>query len=294
MKKIAILSGWTWYEREIALKSVEFFKQYVTYEYDFFIFPEQMNEFLQQKEKYFFAIPVFHGEYGEDGKIFAFLDILWIPSIFSSHDVHALCLDKFKTNIVLKEIWVNIPRQYLYEWFIQDWEFPLIVKPNHGGSSFYTFKVQNNEELQNAISEIQNHTADQVLIQECILWMEVSVPVINGEVLPIMSLEKQNPELFFDFKSKYEDASLIQEVFGKIDSITEKKLQEMSRKIFQFLWCKDIVRIDYIVKNGEPFFLEVNTIPWMTNASIVPKSWRFAGRKNEELVTLLLNKNIWK
>jgi len=82
MKKIALLTGGPWYEREVALKSVKLFETYLSSPFETFIFPEQQDEFLQRKSEFDFAIPVFHGEYGEDGKIAAFLDILKIPYCF--------------------------------------------------------------------------------------------------------------------------------------------------------------------------------------------------------------------
>ena len=294
MKKIVILTWWTWYEREVAINSSKFFKDNLELDYDYYLLPEQLDDFLKNKDKYNLAIPVFHWEYWEDWKIFAFLDILNIPFVFSSFEVHALCLDKFNTNSILKNIWIKIPWQYIYNWEIKDLDFPLIVKPNKWWSSIFTYKANDIKELKKAIKDIQDNTKDDILIQEFITWTEVSVPVINWEVYPIMSLEKIDENLFFDYEAKYENDSKIKEVFDKLDKNTTEILSKESKKIYNFLWCRWIVRIDFIVKNNIAYFLEVNTIPWMTNASILPKSWRLTWKTNKDLVLEILKNNLWK
>lgn len=290
MKKIAILTWWTGWEREIALKSAKFFEDNLKREYDLYILPEDINTFIQKKDLYSLAIPIFHWEYWEDGKIFAFCEILWIKTVFSPYDVHALCLDKFKTNVLLKELWVNIPKQYIYSWALEIDTYSQIVKPNHWWSSLLTFKVNNKEELKKAIEEITANSDDDILVQEFISWDEISVPVLNWKVLPIMSLEKINPSAFFDYKSKYESEDTIKEVFWKVSWKLEEDVGDISSKIFKFLWCKWVSRIDFIVNWNWIFFIEINTIPWMTKASILPKSWRYMWNTDIDLVNEIILK----
>jgi len=104
MKKVVILSGGTGTEIEVAKKSALFFKKYLNQDYDYYELPKELDNFLRNKDKYSSAIPVFHGEYGEDGKIFAFLDILGIQASFSPYYTHAFCLDKYKTNILVSQL----------------------------------------------------------------------------------------------------------------------------------------------------------------------------------------------
>lgn len=294
MKKIVLLTWWTWSEKEIANKSAEFFKKNIWVDFDSYILPEQFDNFYKNKEKYSLAIPIFHWEYGEDGKIFAYLDMIWIPHIFSKYDVHALCLDKFFTNQLLWSIWISIPKQYIYSWKVQDIWYPCIVKPNHGWSSFYTYKANSQEELLHAIHQIQIHTTDQVLIQEFIVWQEVSVPVMQWEILPIMSLEKQDNSMLFDYTSKYESENTMKEVFWKLPQNITKILEEKSLQIYNFLRIQDISRIDFIIQDNIPYFLEINTIPGMTQASILPKAWRLTWRNDTELIQSLISQHLWK
>ncbi len=294
MKKIAILSWWTGYEREVALKSAQYFQENIEIPYDFYLLPEEFENFYQHKNEYICVIPVFHGEYWEDGKIFAFLELLWIPHFFSNSDVHAFCLDKWKTNIIIENLWVQIPKQYIYNWTIEIDTFPCIVKPNHGWSSFYTYKVQSQQELLEAVKEIQTHTTDQVLVQEFITGEEVSVPLVDWKVLPIMSLVKQQENAVFDYESKYETQNYMKEEFDIIWASEKEHLTHSCQKIYSTLWCKDIARIDFIINQNGAYFLEINTIPWMTQASILPQAWRKLGNTDTQLITYLLNKYIWK
>lgn len=288
MKKIALLTWWTWNEVEVAKKSANYIASWLKDSYDIYLLPEELDSFISHKSDYNLVIPVFHGEYWEDGKIFAFLDILWLPHTFSSYDVHALWLDKFKCNIFAEKIWMHVGSQILYDWGDASIPFPVIVKPNHGGSSFFTFKVWTSEDLEKAFSEIKNNTNDQVLIQEFIVWEEVSVPIVDGEVLPIMSLQKKNYGEVFDYTSKYLDDSTIKEVFGWLDSDITETLSSMSLRLYNSLWCKGFARIDYIVRDKIPYFLEINTIPWMTEASIIPKAWASLWRTKESLIEAII------
>lgn len=284
MKKIAIISWWISLEREIALKSADFFKKYIEEDYDFYVFPEEMEKFISNKDEYKLVIPVFHWEYWEDWKIFAFLEILWLTHTFSNYDTHSLCLNKERTNVLMKDIWINIPFQYIIK-NEKDFpeNYPVIMKPNNWWSSFHTYKINSKEEFTESYKLTRKDLNDDILIQEFISGEEYSVPVIDWEVLPIMKLEKDN-DFIFDYESKYENDEQIKETFPEIEKTLELKLQNDTKKIYKYLNLKSISRIDFLVKNNELYFLEVNTIPGMTEASILPKSRKLTWKNYFDLV----------
>ena len=148
MKKIAILTWWPGLEKEVAKRSATFFEKNLDREYDIYILPEKLNIFLENKDIYSLVIPIFHGEYGEDGKIFAFLDVLWIPTIGSNYYTHAICLNKNHSNILAKKWWLNIPDEYFPK-HEHDFpkKYPVIMKPNRWWSSLYTYKIENDEDF---------------------------------------------------------------------------------------------------------------------------------------------------
>ncbi len=288
MKKIVILSWWTSSEREIALRSAEFFKKNLIWEFDFYTLPEELDLFLENKNKYDLAVPVFHWEYWEDWKIFAFLNILWIKTSFSPFETHAICLNKFVTNELAWKLWVNIPKQYLYKWISEITNFPQIVKPNKWWSSMFTYKVEDEADFEDKIKIIEDNIEDDILVQEFISADEYSVSIVWDEILPIMKLEKVNKWDFFDFDNKYSSEPKIIETWPEIELSLKNKLEENAIKIYNFFKCEWFSRVDFLVNWNEIYFLEVNTIPWMTDKSIVPKSWALTNRTNQELVEKII------
>lgn len=287
MKKIVILTGWPGLEREIALKSSELFKENINREYDVYDLPSQMSNFLKHKDEYELAIPVFHWEYWEDGKIFAFLDSLNIPHTFSSYKTHAICLDKEKANTLVFQLGIKVPFQYIAktsESFPET--YPIIMKPNQWGSSFHTYKINNHQEFYDNFKKTRIDLTDDILIQEFIEWEEYSVPLVDWEVLPIMKLEKENDQVF-DYEAKYLSDDIIKETFPEIEELLLKKLREQSLLAYDYFNIKGMARVEFIVKNWELYFLEVNTIPGMTEWSILPKAWKLTGKSNEELVKII-------
>lgn len=296
MKKIALLTGWPWYERNIALKSVELFKKYIKREYDLYLFPEDLNLFLDKRGEYEKVIPVFHGEYWEDGRIQAFLDILQIPYVGCNYFVNALCMNKKEANIIAWCHGISVPQEYVL-WVSQDFSieaigfwYPMIVKLNKWWSSYYTYKVNNKKDLQDKIEFIRSEVSDDILIQEYILGDEYSISLINGEILEaIMFVEKNNKEDFFDYDSKYETESGMRETFPEIESWLKKKLLEFAWVVRDIFWLHVwYARVDVIVRDEVLYFLEVNTIPWSTEVSILPKAWKLSGRSLEEFIEVLL------
>jgi len=294
MKKVVILTGWPGLEREIALKSAAFFEKYIDREYDLYDLPKQMDSFLKNKDKYEFAIPVFHWEYWEDGRIFAFLDSLNIPHVLSNYKTHALCLDKEKANTLIFQTGIKVPFQYIAkssESFPDS--YPVIMKPNQWGSSFYTYKINNHQEFYNNYNEIDKNINDDILIQEFITWDEYSVSIVDWKILPIMKLEKVE-DAIFDYDSKYVTESSMKETFPEIEENLLTQLQEQSLKAYNYFDVKSMARVEFIEKDWELYFLEVNTIPGMTETSILPKAWNLTWKSNEELVKELIKIDINK
>ena len=113
MKKIAILSWWTWSEVEIAKKSAKFIKNNIKIDFDYYELPNGLDKFIKNKNNYDLVIPVFHWVYWEDWKIFALLNIFWLKHSFSSYESHSICLDKFKTNILVESLRIKVPKQLI-------------------------------------------------------------------------------------------------------------------------------------------------------------------------------------
>ncbi|NRH21279.1 ATP-grasp domain-containing protein [Candidatus Gracilibacteria bacterium] len=316
---IAILTGGISSERDVAIRSAMNMKDWIRiagHTSETFDFPSDIHRFLQRHQastlarhfptkklknhleshqNFDLVIPMFHGIYGEDGQVTAFLDTLGYTYAYSPFAVHSLCLDKYQTNLFVAEMRVKIPETY----FIPQGEpdkiansliylnaFPYIVKPNRGGSSIATNKVKNEAELSQACSLI---TDDDILIQECIEGREFTVGVYldsdGYHSLPIIEIRTLSQD-FFDYVEKYEtDGS--NEVFLEGEDDLQEELRGMSVAITKMLHCRGVVRIDYRYDGNDIYFLEVNTIPGFTSASLIPKMWKKVGKNEKEFVEML-------
>lgn len=257
---------------------------------DIYDFPTELPDFLTKYKTYDLVIPMFHGIYGEDWQITAFLKTLGCKYAYSDFETHSLCMDKYLTNLVVQKVGIKIPntvfRARNTPTAMIDLPFPLIVKPNRGGSSIATSKVKSQSELVTACDAI---TDDDILIQECIEWREFTVGIYRDQdeyhTLPIIEIRTLS-ENFFDYSEKYEtDGS--NEVFMEWEIELQQKLSQESEKIAELLHCRWVIRIDYIYDGSDLYFLEVNTIPGFTSGSLVPKMWKKAGKTEGEFVEML-------
>jgi D-alanine-D-alanine ligase len=292
---IAILTGGTSVEREVALRSWDNMKNWVEsahHRANVFDFPIAVKSFLETYRSYDLVIPVFHGTYGEDGQITAFLDTLGCTSAYSPFMVHSFCIDKYRTNLFVEQFGVRIPRSLFLrrgssiENLISPLVcYPVIVKPNRGGSSLATSKVDDRTGLIPAQKLIEN---DDILIQECIEGREFTVWVYRDasgyHALPIMEILTGGK--LFDYREKYEtDGS--NEIFAEIEPPLQSALESESILIASSLDCSGVVRIDWRYDWVDIYFLEVNTIPGFTAASFIPKMWKKAGKTEKEFIDML-------
>lgn len=291
---IAILTWWISTERVIALLSGDNMQDWCIsagHTVDLYDCPNELEWFIEKHKTYNFVIPVFHGLYWEDWQITAFLKSLNCHYAYSDFEIHSLCIDKNLTNLYLKEIGILIPRTN----FLRKGRnhitpihniLPAIVKPNHWWSSLSTTRVTDEESLSIACKGIVD---DDILIQECIEWREFTVWIYRDKegynVLPIIEICTLTQD-FFDYSEKYEsDGS--NEVFMIGEDELQKRLQDESLRVCEYIWTKWVVRLDWRYDGKDIYFLEVNTIPGFTTGSLVPKMWKQAGKSEEEFVRML-------
>jgi D-alanine-D-alanine ligase len=260
---------------------------------DLYDLPTDLPDFLWKYSTYDLVIPMFHGIYGEDGQVTAFLATLGCRYASSDATVHALCIDKHLTNQVVANLGVKVPRS-LYLKMGQHIDilepplvcYPVIMKPNKWGSSIWASKVHDRSDLIPAQSSI---IWDDILIQECIEGREFTVAVYKNETgyhaLPIMEIVSLKNE-FFDYEEKYEtDGS--NEIWMEWEDELQRRLSSESQRICGYIGTRGIVRIDWRYDGRDIYFLEVNTIPGFTSGSFVPKMWKKAGKSEAEMVGML-------
>lgn len=178
---IAVLSGGTDGEREVSLKSgtfvAETLEKMSEHTYDTYILPDQLDAFLESYTKYDLVFPMFHGAYGEDGKIFGLLEALEVPHTHSTTSVHSLCFNKSFTNRLAANIGIICAQS----WLIQEGETiaptviqkdflnkKFFVKPNTGGSSIGAFKVSDGSQINDYIQKSQSIAPGDTIVEEYI------------------------------------------------------------------------------------------------------------------------------
>ncbi|MFA4851434.1 MAG: D-alanine--D-alanine ligase [Bacteroidales bacterium] len=238
-----------------------------------------------------------HGTPGEDGKLQGYFDMMGIPYTFSGVISSSLTFNKNYCQLLANEYGATIAKsilikkgeRYKIEEVISKTGLPCFVKPNNGGSSIGMSKVLKADKLEDAINIAFNED-NEVLIEEFIEGTEVTCGILQKKneliALPLTEIVSKNE--FFDYKSKY-DPLLADEITpARVSDEIHKKCKELSLHLFRKFNCRGVARFDYIVKNNTPYFLEVNTIPGLTAASLVPKQAKAMGISLKELFTTLI------
>ena len=225
------------------------------------------------------AFNTIHGTPGEDGLIQAYLQNLGIPQTASDYYQAALTFNKRDCISVLKAYGIKTAQNFFVDRgdtinedeIINKVGLPCFVKANRAGSSFGITKVKSKTEIISAIEHALKED-NEVIIESFLDGTEVSVGVINWydkiTALPVTEIISENE--FFDFDAKYNGKS--QEITpAKISTEDTKKVQKEAEKIFKVLKLKGLTRSEFIFHNGEPYFIECNACPGLTEASILPQ-----------------------
>jgi D-alanine-D-alanine ligase len=258
-------------------------------------YPIDKNDFsIEKKGKKLHFDVVFnaiHGTPGEDGAILPYFEILGIPHTSAAFDKMALTFNKKNTIAVLRSYGIPTGKSvFLHKNDPLDLKviekqigYPLFVKPNRAGSSYGISKVYKKEELMPAIQEAFKEDKE-IIIEEFLDGREFSVGVIKykGEikVLPITEIISEND--FFDYEAKYLGKS--QEITpASLPNNIQEKIEKVAKKVYEVLDLNGISRAEYILVNNTPYFLEINMVPGLTEASIFPQQAEAAGIKLSDL-----------
>lgn len=228
-----------------------------------------------------------HGTPAEDGKLQGYLDMIGVPYNCCGVMAAALTFDKSRTKEYLRAAGVlsarsvvakrEDDRAVLASRVNSELTYPLFVKPNKNGSSYGASKVDSAEGLEAAIRLAFDYD-DEILAEEYIKGTEVTCGVLRyqGRVTALPLTEIRSKNAFFDYQAKYEGRS--QEVTpAEIDPAIAQKMQATSAAIYEKLDFKGMCRIDYILRDGEYYMLEVNSVPGLSAESIVPQQARAFG-----------------
>ncbi|MBQ7998758.1 MAG: D-alanine--D-alanine ligase [Bacteroidales bacterium] len=248
------------------------------------------------KVKFDFAYIMIHGTPGENGLLQGYFEMLGVPFSTCSSFVSAITFDKHSCKRFLdfagvkmaKDVFLREGHEYCVNSIVKELGLPLFVKPTNGGSSFGITKVKREEELDQAIKSAFKECSS-IIIEECITGREMTNGIYrkNGEVVTLPVTEIVTNREFFDYEAKY--LGMSNEICpAPISDELTKDIQELTAKIYKYMGCDGLVRIDYIVKGYDIYFLEINTIPGMTAMSLVPAQVRAAGIDMGDFFTALI------
>ena len=250
-----------------------------------------------EKKIFDFAYITIHGTPGENGILQGYFDLLEIPYSSCNVLVSAMTFNKFTCNQYLKGFGIRVSEsmvlrkgfEILDEEVINKVGLPCFIKPNAGGSSFGVTKVKTKEDIQPAIEKAFGES-DEVIIEAYMQGTEITCGCYKTKdkevVFPITEVVTSNE--FFDYDAKYN---------GQVDEITPARIPEetaervrlLTSAIYDILGCDGIIRIDYIITEGEKVnLLEINTTPGMTATSFIPQQVRAAGLDIKDVMTEII------
>lgn len=301
-KKIAVLMGGPSAEREVSLNTGRGIaaalrsRGYQVAEIDFE--PRRFAEQLKEAgaEVVFIAI---HGRYGEDGTVQGFLDICGIPYTGSGVRTSSIAMDKYLSKELFEAFHIPTPAAALLykkdsladqKKKVTPLNYPLILKPVAQGSSIGVFKVENESELESNLTAVFEY-GTTALAESFISGKELTVAVLEDEgVLPIIEIHPNSGA--YDYQSKYTKGATEYLVPAPIAKEVAEQVNQISAKVAEVFDSRGVVRLDIMLseKDQIPYVLELNTVPGMTETSLVPKAAAAQGISYEELCERILLK----
>jgi len=254
-----------------------------------------------QKYKFDYAYIIIHGTPGEDGLLQGYFEMLQIPYSSCNVQASALTFNKFFCNNYLRSFDIQMAQsvrllageRYSAARIVESLGLPLFVKPSAGGSSFGITKVKQAEDLVEAVNKALDESPEAI-IEQFIEGKEFTCGVVKiGErklVFPVTEVIPVNE--FFDYDSKYKPGMADEITPARISEELTLKVQALSSRIYDLCNCKGIVRIDYILRDETFYFLEVNTVPGMTETSFIPQQIKAMGLDLSDLLTDIINSGL--
>jgi D-alanine-D-alanine ligase len=300
MTTVIVLAGGNSDEREVSLRSgaaVARALETAGHHVETIDPTEPLSSYVEQLKAANVIFPALHGLGGEDGSLQLYLESQNIKYVGSDSHASRLCFFKDLSAEIMREHGILTPKTALVDYSaFQASDLattPYVLKPNDGGSSIDTLIVRDPAQTDPAIAKaFEKH--GRLILQELIEGTEVTVPVVGEAALPVIEIiPPENQE--FDYENKYNGAT--QEICPPVSVGEDKQaeVQALALQMHRAFGCRDLSRSDFLIQaNGTVYALEVNTIPGLTDQSLLPKSAAVAGMDMpalcDQLVQLALNR----
>jgi D-alanine-D-alanine ligase len=295
-KKIGVLLGGLSREREISLRTGKAIRKALVEKGYTACCIDVGRDIAEKlvKEKIEIAFIALHGRYGEDGTIQGMLELMGIPYTGSGVLSSALCLHKIMTKKILIHERIPTPSfEFLKREEVEKMAFrkislpfPLVVKPAREGSTIGISIVRKEEELPRAL-KVAGKYDEEILLEAFMKGKEITVGILNDLPLPIIEIAPKSG--FYDYHSKYTKGETEYIIPARINREKYLYAQEISLMAFRALGCLGCARVDLMTdEEGNPYIIDVNTMPGMTETSLLPKAAEFVGISFGELAERIL------
>lgn len=298
--KIAVLAGGMSSEAEVSMRSgkgcFEALKRLGYKNAELVVVDKNISETLKQGD-FEYAYNALHGKYGEDGCIQGLLEILQIPYSGCGVMASSVCMNKEYTKRMLsicedipliKSVFVKKGEDVVEK--TKNLKYPLITKPVSEGSSFGMTKVNTPDELEKAYADAVKYN-DDVLIEEYLVGICATVGVLenNGKTFATEILELRPKNEWYDYEAKYTKGMTEFILPAELSPEMTKQVKDIAIKAYEIAGCSGVSRVDFLIVDGIPYVLEINTSPGMTETSDLPAQAAAMGISYDELVLLILN-----
>ena len=293
-KRTAVLMGGLSAEREISLRSGRsVWAALIRRGYDAIPLEVDASVVARLREvRAQIAFIALHGPGGEDGTIQGMLEVLRMPYTGSGVQACAVAMDKAMTKSLLEHDGLPVPRGFVRTLRVRrnplpsGFKFPLIVKPVSQGSTLGITVIRKTRDLRAALGAAFAY-GPAALIEEYIDGRELTVGILSDRPLPIVEVVPKSG--FYNFEAKYTPGASTYQVPARLSSRLTKQLQALALDVHRRLGCRGATRVDFrLDKKGRPFILEINTVPGMTETSLLPMAAKAARLSYEDMVEAIL------
>jgi len=291
MKKVAVIFGGSSSEREVSIHTGLSVIEAVSEDYD--VHSIEIKDSYKMLSKKLFDVDIvfiaLHGGYGEDGTLQKYFEKYQIKYIGSNSVASSIAMDKNKTKLIALNNgipvlnWIIINHNSEYN--LEKLKFPLIIKPNDGGSTIGLNYCENIDNFKKMLTKsFENSTC--LMIEEYVGAREISVPIVDGEVLPIIEIHPTG--FLYDYDSKYKTNGSSYTVPAKIKDSISRKITNDALLIYNKIGCRHYARVDFLLDRNNHYLLEINTLPGLTSTSLLPKSASYLGISYKNLINKII------
>jgi len=295
--KIAVLMGGSSSEREVSLSSGKaMFAASAALGYDAISveFKDDILSHLDTLKSVDIVLIALHGGIGENGRIQGMFESLGIRYTGSDALSSAICMDKHISKLLAEDVGIATPRwkrirkgQSIYK---NEFDYPFVVKPNSEGSTIGLTIVHNENDYDSAVEEAFKYD-DEILIEEFISGKEITVSIVDEDVLPIIEIRPEHG--LYDYECKYTKGMTEYICPAELNEDLTKRIKQTAFEVYKLLKCRHYGRVDLrLDNNNQHWFLELNTLPGMTDTSLVPKAAKATGISFEQLIGKIIKQSL--